>query len=291
MKKDSRFCLICNPKNRTIYFHQNEDNGKIWLYCNKCDRGYSLEQYCSLAGIEVSDLLSGDIGFYEAKPDEVNAMAWPQTFVPLSDPRAAAGLEYIKSRGLNDQGDMYYDLKEEGIVFPYYVENQFCGAQVRFLKERVNEDGDKWKITTLPGTRLGLLFYGWNQGKFLAQVKGVIVCEGAFNALSIQQALNSVYGGVSRCPWRLVACSGSGFTEHQAKALKELRESGLKVIGAPDTDAAGFKMLSKMKEFKAISHFVMTGDTEKDWNDLLKDIGYEELAKFVLKNIRPIDEQ
>lgn len=297
-KRDNRWCLICQPRNRTLYWHmtdpekleKNPHLDPIWCYCNKCDRAYSLTQYCETAGIDRDEFINGgDFEMVEAKPDEVNAMAWPQTFVPLSDPRAAAGVEYIKSRGLTEQGDMYFDLKEEGIVFPYYVDNQFCGAQVRFLKERVNEDGDVWKITTLPGTRLGLLFYGWNQGKFLAQVKGIIVTEGAFNALSIQQALNSVYGGVSRCPWRLVACSGSGFTEHQAKTLKELRDSGLKVIAAPDTDAAGFKMLSKMKEFNAISHFVMTGDTEKDWNDLLKDIGYEELAKFVLKNIRPIE--
>lgn len=299
-KRDNRWCLICQPRNRTLYWHmtdpekleKNPHLDPIWCYCNKCDRAYSLTQYCETAGIDRDEFINGgDFEMVEAKPDEVNAMAWPQTFVPLSDPRAAAGVEYIKSRGLTEQGDMYFDLKEEGIVFPYYVDNQFCGAQVRFLKERVNEDGDVWKITTLPGTRLGLLFYGWNQGKFLAQVKGIIVTEGAFNALSIQQALNSVYGGVSRCPWRLIACSGSGFTEHQAKTLKELRDSGLKVIAAPDTDAAGFKMLSKMKEFKAISHFVMTGDTEKDWNDLLKDMGCEELAKFVLKNIRSIDEQ
>ena len=186
-KRDNRWCLICQPRNRTLYWHQNEE-GKIWCYYNKCDRGYSLEQYCDIAGIDMTEFLTGEFHMQEAKADEVQAMAWPSTFVPLSDPRAEKGVEYIKSRGLNIDGDMYYDLNEEGIVFPYYVENHFCGAQIRFLEERINEDGDKWKITTLPGTRLGLLFYGWNQGKLLAQVKGVIVTEGAFNALSIQQA-------------------------------------------------------------------------------------------------------
>ncbi len=297
-KRDNRWCLICQPRNRTLYWHQtdpekmakNPNLDPIWCYCNKCDRAYSLTQYCETAGIDRDEFINGgDFEMVEAKPDEVNAMAWPQTFVPLSDPRAAAGLEYIKSRGLNDQGDMYFDLKEEGIVFPYYVENQFCGAQVRFLKERVNEDGDKWKITTLPGTRLGLLFYGWNQGKFLAQVKGVIVCEGAFNALSIQQALNSVYGGVSRCPWRVLACSGSGATEHQAKALKELKDAGLKVVIAPDTDAAGIKMYQKFLSFGAATHYAFTNDTEKDWNDVLKELGHKEFAKFVIKNITVID--
>ncbi len=288
-KRDNRWCLICQPRNRTLYWHQN-DEGKIWCYCNKCDRGYSLEQYCDIADIDMTEFLTGEFHMQEAKADEVTAMAWPHSFIPLSDPRAEKGVQYIKSRGLNVDGDMYYDINEEGIVFPYYVENHFCGAQVRFIEPRINEDGSVWKITTLPGTRLGLLFYGWNQAKLLAQVKGVIVTEGAFNALSIQQALNQVYGGVSRCPWRLLACSGSGLSEHQAEALKGFRESGIKVVGAPDTDEAGFKMLNKMKELDCITHYVMTGDTEQDWNVLLKNIGHKELAKFVIKNIKPINE-
>lgn len=302
MKKDNRWCLICQPKNRSIYWHVNDEEqmaaqeakgykpSRLWCYCNKCDRPYTIEQYCDIAGIDMTEFLSGDFHVQEAKPDEVTAMAWPHSFIPLSDPRAAKGVEYIKSRGLSVDGDMYYDLNEEGIVFPYYVDTHFCGAQVRFIEERINEDGGKWKITTLPGTRLGLLFYGWNQGKLLAQVKGIIVCEGAFNALAIQQALNSVYGGLSRCPWRLLACSGSGLTEFQAETLKELKESGLKIVGAPDTDEAGFKMLNKMKEFECISHFLMTGDTEKDWNNLLVDLGHKELAKFVIKNIQDVND-
>lgn len=287
-KRDNRWCLICQPKNRTLYWHQN-DEGKIWCYCNKCDRGYSLEQYCQIADIDMTEFLTGEFHMQEAKPDEVQAMAWPSSFIPLSDPRAEKGVEYIKSRGLNVDGDMYYDLNEEGIVFPYYVENHFCGAQVRFLKERINEDGDKWKITTLPGTRLGLLFYGWNQGKLLAQIKGIIVCEGAFNALSIQQALNQVYGGVSRCPWRVIACSGSGATELQRETLKELKERGLKVVIAPDTDEAGMKMYQKFVESDAATHYAFTGDTTKDWNDKLKELGHEGFAKFVIKSITPVD--
>lgn len=287
-KRDNRWCLICQPRNRTLYWHQN-DEGKIWCYCNKCDRGYSLEQYCEIADIDMTEFLTGEFHMQEAKPDEVTAMAWPHSFIPMSDPRAEKGVQYVKSRGLNVDGDMYYDINEEGIVFPYYVENHFCGAQIRFIEQRVNEDGDVWKITTLPGTRLGLLFYGWNQAKLLAQVKGIIVCEGAFNALSIQQALNSVYGGVSRCPWRVIACSGSGATELQRETLKELKERGLKVVIAPDTDEAGMKMYQKFLESDCATHYAFTGDTEKDWNDKLKELGHKEFAKFVIKSITAID--
>lgn len=259
------------------------------MWCNKCDRGYSLQQYCDIADIDINDFLDGEFPMEEAKPDEVNAMAWPHNFIPMSDPRASPGIEYLKSRNLNVDGDLYYDLDQEGIVLPMYVGNHFCGAQIRFIKTKIDEDGKKWKITTLPGTRIGLLFYGWNQTKFMAQVKGIIVTEGAFNSMAVQQALNEAYGGMSRNAWRVIACSGSGLSEHQAEELRGLKEQGYKVIGAPDTDAAGFKMLNKMKENGCITHYVMTGDTSKDWNDLAKDMSRVELAKFVLTNIRSID--
>lgn len=295
-KRDNRWCLICQPRNRTLYWHENSDEqvlaniakgwspDKYWCYCNKCDRAYSISQYCEIADIDMKEFLSGDFHWQEANPDTVEAMAWPSSFVPLSDPRATKGVEYIKSRGLTLDGDMYYDLNEEGIVFPYYVENHFCGAQIRFIEQRVNEDGNIWKITTLPGTRLGLMFYGWNQAKLLGQIKGIIVTEGAFNALSIQQALNRRYNGVSRCPWRVIACSGSGATELQREALKELKDKGLTVIIAPDMDEAGIKMSNKFIESDCATHYAFTNDTEKDWNDLLIEVGHEELAKLFVKN-------
>lgn len=288
MKKDNRYCLICLRSNRTLYWHLEETTNKMWCWCNSCNRGYSLAQYCSLTGIDPTELLSSEFQIEEAKPDEVNVLAWPTNFIPISDPRAIKGVEYIKNRGLFIEGDMYYDLDNEGIVFPYYFSNHFCGAQVRFIKERVRENGDKWKITTLPGTRLGLLFYGWNQENIMAQTKGFIVTEGAFNAIGIQQALNLAYGGVSHNPWRVLAASGSGLSTSQAEIFKDLKDRGYKIIGAPDTDEAGLKMLSKMKDAGCITHFCLTKDSEKDWNDFLKQMGHKEFAKWFVKNVEAL---
>lgn len=289
-RKDNRWCLICNPKNRTLYWHNDPKTGDIWAWCNKCDRGYALAEYCRQAGLDPEEFLSGTFHMEESKPDEVQAMAWPSSFIPLSDPRAEKGVEYVKSRGLTLDGDMYYDMTEEGIVFPYYVENHFCGAQIRFIEPRVNDDGDVWKITTLPGTRLGLLFYGWNQSKLMANIKGIIITEGAFNALAIQQALNTSYGGLSRCPWRVFACSGSGASEIQKETLKELKEKEYKIIIAADTDEAGLKMYTKFVEAGAATHYAFTGDTDKDWNDLLKDMGHKDFAKYFLSTTKKVDE-
>ena len=286
-RRDNRWCLICNPRNRTLYWHVDQKTGKPWCYCNKCDRGYSLEQYCEQADISPDELLTGDFYIEEDKTNEVQAQTWPHSFIPLSDPRATKGVEYVKSRCLTTDGDMYYDMEEEGIVFPYYYGNHFCGAQVRFIEDRIQEDGVKWKITTMPGTRLGLLFYGWNQEKLMPNVKGIVITEGAFNALAIQQSLNQAYGGISKSPWRVFACSGSGVSEYQKETLKDLKTKGYKVVVAPDTDEAGFRMYEKIAD--CVTHYAFTQDTDKDWNDILKDRGHLGLAKFFISSIKETD--
>jgi hypothetical protein len=287
-RRDNRWCLICRPKNRTLYWHTDADSKEIWCFCNKCDRGYSLKDYCYKAGVDPKDFLQGDFQYEEAKPNEVTVQQWPSRFIPLSDPRSQPGVDYVKSRGLTLDGDMYYDIDRNGIVFPYYFDNHFCGAQTRFIVPRKLEDGEEQKVDTLPGTRLGLLFYGWNQGRFMGNVKGVVVTEGAFNALSITQALNVAYGGISRNPWRAIACSGSGATEHQKEAIKELKEQGLKIVIAPDFDAAGSKMLKKYLEAECATHMALTLDPEKDWNDKMRQLGHKEFAKYFISSITSV---
>ena len=167
-----------------------------------------------------------------------------------------------------------------------YFSSHYVGGQVRFIKPRVQEDGDEWKITTVEGTRLGLLFGLWNQDKFITDVKAVVVCEGYFNALSLQQAFNLRYGGVANNPWKFVCLSGSGLTDHQAETLKELRDNGYKVIAAGDTDEAGYKLMNKLLNKQCITHFAFTDDETKDWNDFLREMGHKELAAYFLSRVR-----
>lgn len=288
-QRDNRWCLICNPKNRTIYFHEDPETKDIWLYCNKCSRAYTLIDYCYKAGIQLKDFLKGDISIEQDRPDEVQVMSWPARFLPLSDPRSKLGTDYIKSRGLRLDGDMYYDVERNGIVFPYYFGGYFCGAQTRFIVPRDLGDGEFQKVDTMPGTRLGLLFYGWNQERFIGNAKAVVVAEGAFNAISIAQSLNEVYGGVSNNTWRAIACSGANASEHHKEALKELKDQGYKIIVAPDSDSAGLKMLNKFIESDTATHFALTEDDEKDWNDMLKEKGHKEFAKWFISQITKIN--
>jgi hypothetical protein len=43
-----------------------------------------------------------------------------------------------------------------------------------------------------------------------------------------------------------------------------------------------------MKEANCITHFCLTGDTEKDWNRLLQDMGHKEFAKWFVKNVETL---
>lgn len=286
---NTKKCLICNlgGKNDVLNWHIDPDSGGIWCWCCSCDRGYSLIDYCHNAGVTLAQFLKQDFDFIESTPNEVTRMEWPQHFVPLSDPRAKIGLDYLENRGLSPIGDMYFDIVDKGIVFPYYFDSVFCGAQVRFCKTRKTKDGDAWKITTLPGTRLGLVIYAYNQKMIMPHVKGFIVCEGAFNALSIQQSLDKMYGGQFKNPFKAVACSGSGSSAHQLDVFKSLKEQGYKVICAPDNDKAGKKMLEKFIKNESATHYAFTED-EKDWNDRLISQGGQEFAKYFLGRVTKI---
>ena len=284
-------CYICKggKKNNTIHWHQNPDNGEIWLYCvGKCQQAYSLREYCKITGLTIPQLMHGGFDFKESPPNEVRKMEWPSSFIPLFDQRAKPGVAYLKSRGIDLDDGMYYDLQREGIVFPYFYEQAFVGAQIRFLKNFIDYDGTERKIDTLPGTRLGLLFYDWNQSPMMPNIKGVIVTEGAFNSKCISQALNHVYGSIFKNPWKCIAASGSGASKHQIDTIRELKESGLKIVVAPDSDEAGQKMFEKFVKAEATTHFVFTEDSERDWNDIGKTMSKEEFAKWFLGRIKSV---
>ena len=286
---NTKKCLICKRKNDTLHWHIDSETGAIWVWCNgKCQRGYSLYDYCRHAGVSLKDLLKGEFDFKESTPNEVRKMEWPAWFVPLSDSRAKQGVEYIKSRGLTLEGEMYFDIDAKSIVFPYHFQTVFVGAQMRLLNPKMDEDGEIQKMDTLPGTRLGYLFYGWNQEPLPPHVKGVVVTEGAFNALAIQQALNKLYGGLYKNPYKVIAASGSGASEHQLEVVKELKDKGYATIVAPDSDEAGMKMLKKFSHTDSITHYVLTGHDNIDWNDALKSMGHEEFAKWFIGRVQRV---
>ena len=294
MAVGAKKCLICfqdtgKIRNDTIYWHVDPESKYkgcgIWMWCNRCERAYSVEEYTAKCGLHLNEFLKQDFAFKESAPNEVRKIEWPKTFIPLFDNRAQKGVKYLESRGLVPDDNLFYDMSREGIVFPYYFDNIFCGAQVRLVKPWTYSDGVERKIDTLPGTRVGLLFYNWNQQPLPPHVKGIIVTEGAFNALSIQQALSEAYGSPLKNPFKCVALSGSGVSSHHIEQLEELKESGLKVVCAPDSDEAGHKMLEKFVDRDILTHYALTDEKSKDWNDVAQTMGKKEFARWFMGKI------
>lgn len=286
---DNKKCLICQRSNNTLYWHQNPETSEIWCYCKgKCQRAYSLRQYCALAGLTLSEFLKGEFSFEDSKPKELVAMTWPKWFENMSSEIAQPGRDYLQSRGLNLDGEWYYDAKLNGIALPYFMDGVFYGAQIRLIEPIIKDDGDVQKITTMPGTRLGLLWGNWDGQPFNNDVKAVVVCEGYFNAIALQQSFNIKYGGVTKCPWRFISTSGSGISQHHLKTLKSLKEEGLKIVSALDSDEAGLAGLAKLNTNEAITHYALTEDSELDWNEELRNRGHDKLPNYFLERIAKV---
>ena len=282
-------CLICKRPNDTLHWHESDDGGLPWVWCQGvCQRAYSMYEYTATAGLTLKEFLNNKFDIKEAPPNELQKMSWPSTFVPLFDQRSKEGVKYLSSRGIDPDDGMYYDTMRDGIVFPYYYGQTFVGAQIRFIENFVDYSGVERKIDTMPGTRLGLLFYGWNQSPMLPNIKGVIVTEGAFNSICIAQALSKVYGGYTKSPWKCMATSGSGASAHQVETIKILKENGTKIVLAPDSDEAGMKMFEKFTKAGAVTHYAFTEKSDQDWNDISSSMDKENFAKWFLGRIKSV---
>ena len=285
--KLSKRCLTCRANHATLYYHRDK-YGTPWIYCNKCSDSMDLEDYCLMHGInmpteeEVAKVVSDD-----PNDRELHRLEWPKYFIPLWDKRSESGVEYLKSRCLEPSDGMFYDMQQDGIVLPYYYENTCVGAQVRFIRPR-EKDGKTWKITTIPGTKLGKLFYGWNQAELPQSVKYLVITEGAFNAIALQQTFNRHYGGATKNPYRFAAASGSSIGSYRADVLRDEIERGKRVILAADPDQAGVKMLEEAIKDGCITHYTTSTTDGVDWNDILKQDGEDALKLEFLSNLRRV---
>jgi hypothetical protein len=289
---NTKKCLICKKPNDTLYWHVNEEKNEIWCYCTGgCQRGYDINTYCTFAGISLKEYLSSDFDLREAKPNEVNKIEWPAHFVNMSSSLAKEGVKYVESRGLTTNADIYFDTKYKGIVFPCYYDKIFCGAQTRLLKpweDVVEGKVKKTKIVTIPGTRTGLLFYNWNQTDFPSNIKTIVVVEGGFNCIAVEQAVLAKYKSFLRSPIKVIASSGSQLTKHKMEVFKGLKDKGYKIILAPDADEAGIRMLQKCNDNDCITHYALPEDTDYDWNDYYSANKGDFLKWFIGKRVKSI---
>jgi DNA primase len=286
----SKNCLICVDGRRPTlkWFVFKENTTRIFVHCiAHCKRTYSIEEYVATAGLTMTEFLQTygkNLNVDVIDSDELSKLDWPSFWLSIHDPLSKKGQEYLLSRGLTLQGGFAYDVSREAIVIPFYYGDQLVGAQLRFIVPRVYEDGYEQKIDTVPGSRLGKLFYGWNQKALNSGCKMLVVVEGAFDAAALQQNLSSGANPAIR----FVAVSGSNLSDHQIEQISKVKLSGIKTVLAPDCDEAGIQMIKKYKDVGCFTHVSITGDSKLDWNSFLKQRGKAALRKAFLENIRDV---
>ena len=167
-------------------------------------------------------------------------------------------VEYIKSRQVDTNAyDFYwtpetqYNLNRRVIV-PFVWQNKVIGYTARAIEPGIRP---KYFNSHEPG-------FVFNTNRQQANSRFVIVCEGPFDAMSIDG----------------VATLGNQVSEQQADIIDSL---GREVIVVPDTDPAGQGLIDAALEYGWSVSFPVWQETHKDINSAVCEYG----QLFVLKSI------
>jgi 5S rRNA maturation endonuclease (ribonuclease M5) len=172
------------------------------------------------------------------------------------------GVEYVYKRGISTNADSgkyeFYLTENEAynlhrrVIVPYYYQGDLVGYTARAI-----EDGIKPKYwSSHPAD------FVFNLDMQKPDSKFVIVCEGPFDAMSIDG----------------VAVSGSELSDTQIEQIDRLQRE---VIVVPDADRAGRKLIDRAIEAGWTVSFPVWQETCKDINDAVVKHG----KLFVLKCI------
>lgn len=148
-------------------------------------------------------------------------------------------IEYIYSRALTLEDYDFYWSDEEGLdnrlIIPYYFRNQIVGYTCR----RIDEGKPKYLADQQPG-------YVFNLDRQNYSRQFVIVCEGQFDALSIDG----------------IAVMSNEINKQQSMLINQL---GKQVIVVPDRDEPGLNILNSAMEY---NYSVSMPDWDKDVKDI-----------------------
>jgi len=213
---------------------------------------------------EIEPILEEEIT-YEARslPEQARNVVELANFYSIGDynnvpAELLAAIEYVNRRTINLDKYNFYWTPEEAynlhrrIIIPFYYKQQIVGYTSRAIA-----DGIKPKYwSNHPAD------FVFNLDNQMPDSKFVVVCEGPFDAMSIDG----------------VALNGSEISDTQVDQIDRLQRE---VIVVPDTDRAGSKLVDRAIEAGWTVSFPVWQETCKDINDAV--IKYGKL--FVLKSI------
>ena len=202
---------------------------------------------------------------YEARalPEQARNVIELASFYSIGDynnvpAELLAAIEYVNRRGIDLNKYNFYWTPEEAynlhrrIVIPYYYQSEIVGYTARAIA-----DGVKPKYWSNYPTD-----FVFNLDQQQPDWKFVIVCEGPFDAISIDG----------------VAVNGSEISETQVEQIDRLQRE---VIVVADADRAGQKLVDRAMEAGWTVSFPVWQETCKDINEAIIKFG----KLFVLKSI------
>ena len=156
-------------------------------------------------------------------------------------------IEYIYSRSLTLEDYDFFWSNEEGLdnrlIIPYYFRNQIVGYTCR----RIDEGKPKYLADQQPGYVFNLDHQNYSR-------QFVIVCEGQFDALSIDG----------------IAVMSNEINKQQSMLINQL---GKQVIVVPDRDEPGLNILNSAMEYNYSVSMPDWDKDVKDVNDAVKKYG------------------
>jgi hypothetical protein len=202
---------------------------------------------------------------YEARslPEQARNVVELANFYSIGDynnvpPELLAAIEYVHRRSIQLEKYNFYWTPEESynlhrrVIIPYYYQGELVGYTARAIA-----DGIKPKYwSSHPAD------FVFNLDQQTPDRKFVVVCEGPFDAMSIDG----------------VALSGSEISDTQIEQIDRLQRE---VVVVPDTDRAGRKLVDRAVEAGWTVSFPVWHETCKDINEAVVKHG----KLFVLKCI------
>lgn len=290
-------CPRCDKKKR-LYIHKQSWRF-ICFYCATVDNfkgrvEYALSSLLNRPAKEIAAELYGtgnvpveaEVGFnlrdwfgegeeeVEAKPPE--EVAWPVEYLAISDPRALAGAQYLKSRGIGlrlaSQYGIHYDPIRSRVAFPVQAAGKLYGWQARTIlpTEFVDPQGVTRTIPKILSSKgiprsQTLMFVDRLQGH-----QHAVLCEGPVDSIKAH------YCGGN------VAAMGKQVTKGQIELLKNAGIQKLYLALDPDASSEmGNLFRSYSDDFQIYTMLAAGG--KKD----LGEMGYGEVFELFL-NAKPI---
>lgn len=202
----------------------------------------------------------------EGLPPDLTNMSYPLMFVPVEEPGGKKGLEYLISRGIDEElasmYDLHYDPVGRRVIFPIRLGHRLVGWQARTIIPNVylDEDGitrtfPKILTTGIRDTRL--MF----QDRLVGS-KRAVICEGPLDALKCHNLGGNVAAmGKVISPQQIEIVKGTPGLEEVYIALDK------------DAELEAVRLSREFADFKV--YRLLPGDGYSD----LGDMPVDEVAK------------